>query len=530
MSNETVIFSITDLVESPAAYHNKGNVTQDICSKEFVESGAEDPREHSDVEEEHASDYESNHGSDYDDGSVGSSLAETEEYDHEPLEAFQHKVQAFAKRVLVPQNSSHRFLIEVERKRGGAYNRIIPITIRDKGGMRSSNRGTTAKNFQILKPWAWRLFRKCFKYHTHEGTQEDDNQEGHQDSWRYILRIPREESDWYTGRIHVDRDVAALCLVEQKTTIPAPRVVCFEAINTDNELGAWYMVQTRLPGTQVLWTYTQGLDHQKRCQLAAELGDVYRQMLETQSRVPGIPVLPTRNTPISPAPTVRIAPFPAARQEDAVDFNDANAPVPSMRQVIADLLNYRRVEKQSEIPDPSDGWVFDMFYDACIVMAREMEERGVFDNVPYSLVHDDLEVYNILVDSDANLDKGEPVLTGVLDWDRASIAPAFMACKPPFWLWGWKEGEEEDERTANDVPETVEQQELKALFEAAAGPIYMRFAYEPMYRVARTLMEMATRPNRCNEMDKRWDAARQEWHELKQPGAMAGWRADSEGI
>lgn len=79
----------------------------------------------------------------------------------------------------------------------------------------------------------------------------------------------------------------------------------------------------------------------------------------------------------------------------------------------------------------------------------------------------------------------------------------------------WKNDEEEDERKANDTPSTKEEYELNDIFEKAAGPVYMRFAYDPVYRIARRLFRFAISGIHCQEEGVEADAMLQEWSDLK---------------
>ncbi|OTB01695.1 hypothetical protein M426DRAFT_323201, partial [Hypoxylon sp. CI-4A] len=162
-------------------------------------------------------------------------------------------------------------------------------------------------------------------------------------------------------------------------------------------------------------------------------------------------------------------------------------------------------------------------------MAFGLYEEGWFKDVQNCLVHLDLEPRNILIDSEAKAE--EPIITAVIDWDSAILAPAFMACKPPQWIWGWLHGQEEDERTANDVPETSENRELKEAFEQAAGPEYLRFAYAPEYRLARRLVRFAVEGRMWSSVHHR-DAEKlfEEWESTHPPKQYSdeesGWCSD----
>lgn len=80
---------------------------------------------------------------------------------------------------------------------------------------------------------------------------------------------------------------------------------------------------------------------------------------------------------------------------------------------------------------------------------------------------------------------------------NAVLTPSFLSCIQPFWLWtDWNDEDisEENGRIAGEEPGTHEDRELKRVFEEAAGPEYMRFAYSTPYRLARTLLVYAIQP------------------------------------
>ncbi|PSN73635.1 hypothetical protein BS50DRAFT_467362, partial [Corynespora cassiicola Philippines] len=146
-------------------------------------------------------------------------------------------------------------------------------------------------------------------------------------------------------------------------------------------------------------------------------------------------------------------------------------------------------------------------------MAGELDEDGWFQDVPFSLCHLDLEPRNILID--ATHDKQRPIITGILDWDSAVLAPSFMSCKPPQWIWDWQDDEDEDEQTANDVPPTKECIKLKIAFEMAAGWDYMLYAYSPVYRLARRLVRFAIDGIRSAEDIDEAEKILEEWNQTR---------------
>ncbi|OAL43401.1 hypothetical protein IQ07DRAFT_485939, partial [Pyrenochaeta sp. DS3sAY3a] len=144
-------------------------------------------------------------------------------------------------------------------------------------------------------------------------------------------------------------------------------------------------------------------------------------------------------------------------------------------------------------------------FDDLKAMAADLEADGWFENVPFSLCHTDLEPRNIIFDPSNK--SSESIITGILDWDNALFAPSFRLCKPPVWIWGWMDepedpsanNEKEDEKMANYIPPTDEDKALKEIFEEAAGPLYMRYAYSTAYRLARDLTLYA-----INDINASW--------------------------
>lgn len=139
---------------------------------------------------------------------------------------------------------------------------------------------------------------------------------------------------------------------------------------------------------------------------------------------------------------------------------------------------------------------------------------GILEGVAITLCHLEFQPRNFLADTQ----NPTAPITGFLDWDSAIFAPSFISCTPPTWIWAWSDDDDEAEtkQTANEMPATREACELKAIFEQAAGPAYLRFAYDPVYRLARRLFKFA-----CNGMGSNVDLDEaelmlDEWSEVHQ--------------
>ncbi|KAL8346174.1 hypothetical protein RB598_000194 [Gaeumannomyces tritici] len=215
--------------------------------------------------------------------------------------------------------------------------------------------------------------------------------------------------------------------------------------------------------------------------IARELGGVFFQMLETRSSTGGRFVLGENGA-------VRITPLstPTTNEESPCEW----------------LLAQFSVKQAN---DPTE-----ILWSEFGQMTRDLDAGGWFGGLQYSLAHLDLAPRNILVDTTSR-----NLVTGILDWDSALLAPCFMSCYPPLWIWAWQDNEDEDERTANDDPGTVQGRELKAEFEVAAGPDYVRLAYGAPYRLARRLVLFAMHGIQSNEDYKEAKAMLQEWAEVR---------------
>ncbi|KAI4862922.1 hypothetical protein F4820DRAFT_393044 [Hypoxylon rubiginosum] len=408
-------------------------------------------------------------------------------YDHEPFNTFHSRVLNFALHKIWPDAAPDE--ISVERMAGGGYNRVIGISRQPA---------------------------------EHPGIQI-----------RYIIRIPR------FSDARVDTQAATLRLVNQYSKIPVPTVVCFDQAD-DNELGSRYMVQHRVPGTSLLSSYPR-LAHNERCRIARELGRAYRELLSTRSDAPGFLTIPADST----APC-QFLPWQYTELAWARELNDLLTP-PDIHQMEMDMLlpwqrlNPAPTEEYSHAfsSRPIDEMLIDIFMaqkatelrhrqksltrlhimDRFCNMASELAAGGWFANCHLSLAHLDLAPRNIL--ANPTYDAEEPIISAVLDWDSAVIAPQFMCSTPPVWIWTWlndddnddddDDDEYDDERMANQEPPTPEGRQLKQLFEEAAGPDYARFAYTPAYQLARRLVRFSMEGLYSNESIEEAEALLAEW-------------------
>jgi hypothetical protein len=192
------------------------------------------------------------------------------------------------------------------------------------------------------------------------------------------------------------------------------------------------------------------------------------------------------------------------------------------------MLDHR--EKEAKEASPETAKYAYLTYDPLRRMIRQMDDECIFDDIPFSLVHQDLFPHNMLISAEEDY-RGGPVLSAFLDWDRAMVLPAFELCQPPEWLWAWPEDGDENESTATVLPEDEEGREIKAIFDAAAGFDVVRLAYAPEYRLARVVMTFALWRVTSQEMLKQGEKAVDEWEKVRaEMQAMWEWLVDFEDL
>ncbi|KAF2128996.1 hypothetical protein P153DRAFT_431812 [Dothidotthia symphoricarpi CBS 119687] len=386
------------------------------------------------------------------DTSSTTSTTSTTQWAHEPFTTFHPRVLSLAHTLWPLAPPSS---ITIERMQGGGYNRIIGIAIPSLGV-------------------------NC------------------------VLRIPRMDA------ARLDRDVAALRYVGDMGGVPVPRVVGFDG-GRENEVGERFMVITRLEGGSLLGEWG-GLGGEGRRRVAEDLGRVLRRLMDVTSSTAGWLCLPSNDNDnandIDNASRDEVIIEPFFEWEGSPQRQDK--PPPTIRKLLE--TNFQDRKDDGLINLPADV-LRPKFMDQFIVMASELEEDGWFADNEISLCHLDLEPRNILCGTTP--DCPTPHITAVLDWDDAVLAPTFMSCTPPTWIWAWDDDEDDNELRANDMPATEEDGILKRAFEDAAGPKYLRYAYEPAYRLARRLVQFAIDGMKYSHDITEAEEMLREWKEIR---------------
>jgi len=413
-----------------------------------------------------------------DDNSDAESETSTVQYEHEPFETYQHRAVALARSRVWPELSSET-PISAEKMHGGYFNRCIGLNV---------------------------------------GNVDDDSDESSDSQGiRAILRIPR------SLPTDIDQEIGTHLFVQQRVPdVPVAELLSF-SLTEDNEIESPFAVQRRVMATNLVEQYAN-LDQATKCRVARELGNAIRHMTQTKSSVLGDMMPPTADGQFSIAAFDyhRVIPFASAlvmvKMEVAPRDPAFTHPYDGSGHIetpIYDLLKTtfeaQKAEYHRRFPRQNHE-----HFDGFLAMLEDMRLGGYLDDdMPYTLAHMDLGPQNVLFDPQA--DSQSQSIT-VLDWDIAGFQPVFMACEPPMWLWAWPEDDQSyewDEKKANHVPETAENQEIKAAFEQAAGPDYMRYAYNPVYRLGRTLVDFSQRGLHCDEDDERCKDMLDEWAAIR---------------
>ena len=256
-----------------------------------------------------------------------------------------------------------------------------------------------------------------------------------------VLRVPRFDAD------RIDREVATLHFIRERTEIPIPEVAVFDP-TSNNALNGRYMIQNRLPGTNLRQAYPH-LSQKQKCSIAAQWGRLLLDLHSFSSPAAG---LIERCHESANDQDFKVVQFDVGDMfSSAPESNRRSTDVPGSETTFGTLkLQFDRWKADSLSLDAEDTITCNLMA-SLTAAAREMDQLGYFDDKKNVLCHLDLEPRNVLI----NLEP-EVAFSGVLDWDSAMFAPVFMSCAPPFWLWGWQDEEDEDEQRANDMPPTAE--------------------------------------------------------------------------
>ncbi len=316
--------------------------------------------------------------------------------------------------------------------------------------------------------------------------------EGHRN---LILRVPREDDS------RPDQQVATLDYVRQRTSIPVATIEATD-FTCNNAIGKPYVLQHRIPGIDLdsVW---DDLSHSQQCTVAREVGLLMKTLLSVECPTAGTIEAASNSLYASEVPM--IVPFMLKDAhgnlvEKLEPKSVMDAGTSHSRKTTLDFFEHYLSRWRKHALAESLGEInCDVeLYDDMRKVVREMDDLHLFEPDSNCLCHLDLHPRNIMVEIHPD---GSVRITGVLDWDEAVIAPKFVNCQPPGWLWGYDKDTHTENSLlpwpyelegANITPSTPQQQELKTIFDEHAGPEYPQLAYDESSRLIRGLYRIAT--------------------------------------
>ena len=332
-----------------------------------------------------------------------------------------------------------------------------------------------------------------------------------QSQTQYVIRIPRfSDAD-------PEREVAVLEYVRNHSSIPVATIIAKD-FTVDNPISSPYVIQSRIPGFDLqnsAHSYLT-LTHDQKKVFVKKFGRILLDILALSGSAPGRIHADLKDKSKS---VFSINHFVVAEERGpglarVPDEMSRSHVIPKYASTL-DFLNFQ-FDRWSNVAGEAD-MVKPYYMDRFKEVASQLKEAGYLGDDQYSLCHLDLATAprNVL----ARLEPDRVIaITGVLDWDEAIFCPKFLACVAPMWIWAWSDEDEEDERKANDIPEDPQMQELKIIFESTVGPEYVRYAYEPQYRLARKLCKFALYGLHSSWKMREADELIEEWNTLRPEG------------
>jgi hypothetical protein len=374
-----------------------------------------------------------------------------QEQEQEPLEAFQHKVLQLMLD-LFPGHCARD--VKIERMEDGQRNWIIDITL-----CKTPSKVPWYSTHQVRE-----LLQPCLT-----GRPKRTSQPKH-----FVLQLP------YRPTQDMHHQATTLAYLGYKLETLVPKIVEFDA-TAQNALGQAYMLQQRLPGQRLsqLWP---ALSQAQRMSAIRAISAVLLDIRKIKSRCRGI--ISIRNTTydlkhdfVSTEPIPIPSPqHTCARANASTSLSKAQSTKDFLFDLCARQRAYAVVAK---LPACNDVW------DKISKMIEELHSLGLMpDSSSYPLHHGGSGPRNLLatVTSESKVQ-----ITGVMGWDRALFAPAFVSARAPSFLWNGGFDSEGDEGDVLVKPEDTELWEAKRTFEKVVGEGFLEEAYSPGGIMARRL-------------------------------------------
>ncbi|OIW34966.1 hypothetical protein CONLIGDRAFT_710216 [Coniochaeta ligniaria NRRL 30616] len=368
----------------------------------------------------------------------------------------------------------------------------------------------------------------------------------------FILRLPNQWSE-----TPVIESVAILHYVQTSTEIRVPDVIAYDT-TTGNALKSPYIIMERL-GNQDLDDILDDLTAQERTVIAAELGQVYKQLRKIRSAYSGkiVPASSCHLPSLLPGETlshlpIAIEPYGALLDDCSKDRTPtieidgtpkdfiaaggltSDPPNATLHEMVTRAFDRRIIQCATWHPWDADE---KEKYSTMRAMASAIVSENHVANPTgdFCLWHPDLFPRNIMVDPTRS-----PMITGIVDWDEAVLAPGFVAAVAPTWLWEpgprytedeedveGAEGDKEAFERANRVPLTAEMREVKRVFEQAAGDECLATCTSHYAIIARRLMMFVLPWQWTSDWTEWYEETLEEWKTLR-TGQKSGDHSDEE--
>jgi hypothetical protein len=421
---------------------------------------------------------------------VSESTRSTIAYDHEPFETFQRRVAVLGEDLGVGFD-------EVERMRGGSFNRVVPVTLRAAPETASWNNLTKAI-IRIPRVWAthipsvrnWSAKQESTKQRSllrspmtlsknmlqmrswlipknqrHPPTisirddipsvEEDNASDGSDTSDISDISDVSDISSRRSLSTEPYRweilDEAMLYNMLEDAGIPAPRTLGFD-VGRRNALKFPYSIQTRLSG--VTWiSVIDDIPLDSQLLLAEGLADIMARLQTVQFESSGrlmcdeqadTPLKLSLHSPIRAEVKEKLETWGFPQGVGSLMDKERAAPAQPVWDSLYDLLFHtvhdlltRELQKVEPL-GPVEQLV--RMYFKLQDMIQDMDRIGWFSEADKSssnsvLHHWDLEARNILIEQEESNPSSPWRITGVIDWDHPHALPAVLCMKPPIWLW-----------------------------------------------------------------------------------------------
>jgi hypothetical protein len=373
------------------------------------------------------------------------------EQEQEPWEAFQHKALQLMLD-LFPGHCARD--VKIERMEDGGRNRIIDIAL-----CKTPPKVPWYSTHQIRE-----LLQPCLT-----GRPKRTNQPKH-----LVLRVPHRS----TQDMH--HQATILAYLGYKLEKLVPKVVEFDA-SAQNVLGQAYMLQQRLPGQRLshLWPT---LNQAQRLSAIRAISAMLLDIRKIKSKCPGI--ISIRNTTYDlkrDLVSTEAIPIPSLQHNcTRANASTSLSELQSTKDFLLDLCARQRAYAVvAKLPACNDVW------DRSSKMIEKLDSLGFMPNSSsYPLHHGDFDPRNLLATITS---ESKVQITGVMGWDGALFAPAFVSARTPSFLWNGGFGSEGDEGNALAEPEDTGLLEAKRTFEEVVGEGFLKEAYSPEGILARRL-------------------------------------------